>query len=128
METVERYLRLLEAFETRPEAYAEILHPEIQQTEYPNAINPAVAERQWPEMQQGMVAGKQLLQGQQFRVCRHFERDQTLIVEAHWQGTVAQARPPFQAGQVLQAWFCMIFEFKEGLIWRQRNYDCFERF
>ena len=35
---------------------------------------------------------------------------------------------PLKKGQRLAAHFCMIFEFKEGLIHRQRNYDCFEPF
>jgi len=41
-------------------------------------------------------------------------------------GTMAMDAGVLKSGQVMKAYFCMIFEFSDGKIHRIRNYDCFE--
>jgi hypothetical protein len=49
-----------------------------------------------------------------------------VVLEAIWTGTLAVGFGTLKPGDQLRARFAQIFEFKDGLIWRQRNYDCFE--
>ena len=55
-------------------------------------------------------------------------RGETLIVEARWAGRIGTAQSGFQPGQSLEAYLCMVFEFSDGRIRRQSNYDCYVPF
>lgn len=125
---VEQYFRLLSAFETSAQAFASVLHPDVRHTEYPNAIVSQIQETDLTQMLQGAARGKALLANQSFTLERYHPHGDSLIVEGLWHGTVAVSRGKFSPGQVLTAWMCIVFEFKQGLIWRQRNYDCYEPF
>jgi len=48
-----------------------------------------------------------------------------VVLEAIWTGTLAIAMGNLKLGDQIKARFAQVFEFKDGLIWRQRNYDCF---
>jgi len=75
-----------------------------------------------------MPGGRKLLSSQNYDIQRIYETEDTLIAEVIWTATVAIDAGSFKAGQQMKAYFSCIFEFKDGLIYRQRNYDCFERF
>ncbi len=51
-----------------------------------------------------------------------------VILEAIWRGTVSVPLGKLPAGGQIVAYFSQFFEFKDGKIYRQRNYDCFEPF
>lgn len=125
---IERYFELIADFETRAEAYADVLHPEMQYVEYPNAVNPGVRQANLEQMMQAAAAGKALLAQQQFSIVRCHDAGETLIVEARWAGRIGTARSGFQPGQSLEAYLCMVFEFSDGRIRRQSNYDCYVPF
>jgi ketosteroid isomerase-like protein len=115
---VTRYLHLLETFETDPTAFQDVLHPEIEQTEFPNALNPRGQQSDWADLFRRAALGRQLLATQAYRVDRITAAGDSVVVEAFWTGTLA-------TGKAMRANFCMAFELRDGLIWRQRNYDCF---
>ncbi|PJZ56622.1 nuclear transport factor 2 family protein [Leptospira barantonii] len=125
---IETYLNLLSDFVIEREKFETILHPEIEQTEYPNALTKAVTVSDFEKLMLRMPAGKNLLKKQSFRVTGYIEKENTAIVEADWEAIVKSDLGPFKADQFLKAYFCMIFEFKENKIFRQKNYDCFEPF
>jgi ketosteroid isomerase-like protein len=128
LEVVKNYLSLLEDFSTEPSKYVHVLHPEIEQTEYPNLITPKTKVRNVQMLLEGMAAGKQLLRSQSYEIQNTIESTDHLVVEVIWKGTVNKDLGPFKESQVLVATFCVVMEFKDGLIYRQRNYDCFEPF
>ncbi|SEU25919.1 nuclear transport factor 2 family protein [Paenibacillus sp. NFR01] len=128
LEIVKRFFELTEQFSAAEEDYAEIFHPEIEQTEYPNALTAQVTVSDHATLFRRMQNGKGLLAKQSYALQRAFEAGDTLIAEVIWTATVAVDAGPFKAGQELKAYFCCVFEFKDGLIHRQRNYDCFDRF
>lgn len=68
------------------------------------------------------------MSSQKYEIKREYEMEETVITEVVWTAKVRADAGPFQAGQELRAYFCCVFDFKDGLILRQRNYDCFERF
>ncbi|TGM04617.1 hypothetical protein EHQ76_07680 [Leptospira barantonii] len=125
---IETYLNLLSDFVIEREKFETILHSEIEQTEYPNALTKAIIVSDFEKLMLRMPAGKNLLKKQSFRVTGYIEKENTAIVEADWEAIVKSDLGPFKTDQVLKAYFCMIFEFKENKIFRQKNYDCFEPF
>ena len=128
LEKVERYFELLEAFSLEASDFQTILHPEIEQTEYPNLLTPGVVVSNMELLMQRAPNGKKLLKEQKYDIQRVHETGDTLITEVIWTAEVGADVGSFKAGQQLKAYFCCVFEFKDGMIYRQRNYDCFERF
>jgi hypothetical protein len=49
-----------------------------------------------------------------------------VAIEAIWTGTLAIGLGSLKPGDKMRARFAQFFEFRDGLIVRQRNYDCFE--
>ncbi|TGL76323.1 nuclear transport factor 2 family protein [Leptospira yasudae] len=127
-QTITTYLDLLSNFVVEPKDFESVLHPEILQTEYPNALTKKVTISNWDDLFRRMPAGKNLLKRQIFRMQTYLESGDTAVVEADWEATIRADLGPFKADQNLKAYFCMIFEFKENKIHRQKNYDCFEPF
>jgi len=125
---IKKYYHLVETFQTDIKQYADILHPQIIPVEFPNLLNKKVREGNLESMNQGMVAGKNLLSAQHFEITNGFETENQAVVECIWTGTIAADKGPFKKDQVLKAYICAVFEFKDNKIFRQRNYDCYEEF
>jgi ketosteroid isomerase-like protein len=51
-----------------------------------------------------------------------------VAVEARWTATLAVPFGNIPAGGEMRARFAIFLEFRDGLIVRQRNYDCFDPF
>lgn len=77
-----------------------------------------------------MAIGRTILanDNQSFEITGFVENGSRAVVEAKWRGTMAISAGQLAAGQELKAFFCMVFEFRDGKIHKQRNYDCFETF
>ncbi|PJZ30630.1 nuclear transport factor 2 family protein [Leptospira kmetyi] len=125
---IETYLKLLSDFVLERKEFETIFHAEIEQIEYPNALTKTITTSDFETLLQRMPAGKNLLKRQSMKIRNFMEIGNTAVVEADWEATVKTDLGPFQADQNLKAYFCMIFEFKYGKIFRQKNYDCFEPF
>ncbi|MFC0212774.1 nuclear transport factor 2 family protein [Paenibacillus chartarius] len=125
--TVKRFFELIEGFNTEEADYKDVLHPDIEQTEYPNLITASPTICDYKTLLTRIPQGKALLKEQHYDIQRVYEQEDTVITEVIWTATVGIDAGAFKAGQPLRAYFCCIFEFKEGKIYRQRNYDCFER-
>ena len=128
LDVVKQYFRLTEQFRTAETDYVGILHPDIEQTEYPNLLTAQLTVSDWQTLFQRMPGGAKLLASQNYDIQRAYELEDTLITEVVWTAEVGADVGPFKTGQPLKAYFCCVFEFQDGLIYRQRNYDCFERF
>ncbi len=125
---VKKYLDLLAKFEVNESQYKEILHPEFEQREFPNALNKSGQKSTYSEVFKRMNIGKSILSHQSYTIDSFLESPERMYVEAKWNGTMTIDAGPLKKGQSLVAHFCMAFEFKDDLIYRQRNYDCFEPF
>jgi Ketosteroid isomerase-related protein len=125
---VKRYFVLLEQFSTNEADYREMLHPGIEQTEYPNQLTDHVTVSNFEMLMKRLPSGRKLLKEQHFDVQRVYETEDAVITEVVWTAVVAADAGPFKAGQPLKAYFSMTFDFRDGKIYRQRNYDCYERF
>ncbi|PJJ52897.1 nuclear transport factor 2 family protein [Hymenobacter chitinivorans] len=126
---VTAYFDLVDSFTTDPAAYAAVLHPDVVQTEYPNALYKTMQRRTFSDIIDNLRIGRELLHDPHFEVQRtQLCADDTLIVEGHWQATVLSDVMDLARGQRLASQLCLVFEFKDGKIFRQRRYPCYEAF
>lgn len=128
LETVKRFYELIESFSVTESDFKPLLHPDIEQTEYPNLITPGIVVSNYETLLQRIPNGKKLLKSQKYDIQRTYEAGETLIAEVIWTAEVGADVGAFKAGQQLKAYFCCVFDFRDDRIYRQRNYDCFERF
>ncbi len=103
-------------------------HADAIQIEYPNTLTKHLTTRNLSELKTASDRGLQVLQKESYEVINSFALDNTVIVEVIWRGTLSIALGNIYASEEMKAYFAQFFEFKDGLIISQRNYDCFEPF
>jgi hypothetical protein len=123
---VKRFFQLLQWFTTSENEYKTILHPGIEQTEYPNLMIHTTRHRTFNNLMEGAEAGKKMLAWQRFEPVKFFETTDAVIAEFTWTGELKVKAGRLKHGQVLKAHICAVFEFKDDKIYRQRNYDCYD--
>jgi ketosteroid isomerase-like protein len=128
IEIVKAYFVLLENFSSDKNEYAKLLHPEMIATIFPNLISPQIKVYKSADVAGGVEAGKVVLNEQHYIIQQTFETPEALIVESKWTGTMRIDAGKLKKGQSLTAYICFIFEFRDGKIFRQRNYDCYDSF
>jgi ketosteroid isomerase-like protein len=109
-----------------PDEVAAFYAPDVVQEEFPNRLMPSGATRDLQTLKEGRARGLALLQKENFEVLNAVASGEQVAMEVVWTATIAQAAGPFAAGQSLRAHFAIFMEFRDGLIVRQRNYDCFD--
>ncbi len=125
IELVREYLSAIEAGMTG-DAVARFFTPDARQIELPNRLNPTGGESDLAAMRKRAEQGKKVLTGQTFEIRSALAHGDLVAVEALWTGTLAVKFGDLEPGAVMKAHFAMFFEFLDGRIFRQRNYDCFE--
>ena len=121
------FLKMLE--QRRPaKEFVNFYHPGVEQIEFPNAITKNTKKRTLAELKEAYEKGGALLTKEQYEVKNLLSIGETTILECVWRGTLAVPLGNIPAGGQMVAYFAQIFEFKDGKIFRQRNYDCFEPF
>lgn len=128
LDVVNSYIALVQEFNTDSDVYAELLHPEIEQIEYPNLVYKTVQHRSFNEILDNIRIGRELLHNQSFDVrYAHTSPDGNVLVEGVWQANAVNDMASMTRGQQIKAHLCLVFEFKEGKIYRQRRYSCYEQ-
>jgi len=125
-DTIKKFFHLLQWFTSTENEYKTILHPAIEQTEYPNLLIQKIRKRSFANLIEGAEAGKKMLAYQHFEPVNFFETGDMVIAEYTWTGELKVKVGKLKQGLVLKAHICTIFEFKDDKIYRQRNYDCYE--
>lgn len=124
---VRDYLRVME-MRTSSDELEHFYHPDVEQIEYPNTITKFTAVRSLADLKAGAERGSKLLQKEEYEVKGLHAAGEVVILEAIWRGTLAIPLGNMPAGGQMVAHYAQFFEFKDGKIFRQRNYDCFEPF
>lgn len=127
-EIVRKYLSMVESMSFTPEQYLDLLHPDYQQWELPNLLNKNGQKSDLADSEKRMKIAKSILTTQRYEITSMIEQNATVVMEAVWNGTMATDAGALKKGQILKAYFCMVFDFMDGKIHRIRNYDCFEPF
>lgn len=131
LETARRYLAAIEASSTdngEGESVDAFFAPDIIQDEFPNRLVPSGARRNLNALREAAARGKAVIKSQRFEVQTAHAVGDTVILELLWVGTLRVPVGSLSAGAEMRAHFAMFLEFRDGLIHRQRNYDCFEPF
>lgn len=118
------FLKMLEE-STSIDRFTEFYHPEVEQTEFPNAITKTTTTRTLNDLKEGFEKGSKLFTRQTYEVKNLVATNDTVVLECIWRGTLAVPVGTIKAGEQMTAHFAQVFEFRDGKIYRQRNYDCF---
>jgi len=126
VELVKAYLAAVERFDV--EGARKCLHRDILFTEQPNRLNPGGTRRTLEVMMEGLPRGAAILERQSYGIVSVFGEGDRVAVETRWEGILKIALGSLKPGEAMVAHIAMLFEVKDGLIWRQTNYDCYEAF
>ncbi len=110
------------------EELAAFYHPEAIQQEFPNRLIPSGAQRDLADILRGAEAGQKLMERQIYDIHTVTEVGDRVIVEYTWSGWPRTPVGTVRAGQAMSARICQVIEYEDGVIIRQRNYDCFDPF
>lgn len=110
------------------ESFSKYYTDDALQIDFPNLMVPNGLTQAVSELQYSTTKSKGVLSSQKVDILRYFEVGNTLIVEASWTGTLALPIGQIPIGGQMKASFARFYEFENGKIRRQRNYDCFDPF
>ncbi|HOZ27022.1 MAG TPA: nuclear transport factor 2 family protein [Hyphomonadaceae bacterium] len=103
-------------------------HPDVVQYEFPNRLVPNGAQRELADILRGADSGSKLMERQIYDVHTVTELGDRVILEYTWTGYPRTPVGSVRPGEAMRARICQVIEYEDGLIIRQRNYDCFEPF
>jgi ketosteroid isomerase-like protein len=125
LETVRTYLAAIESGEAGALLHS-IFTEDIRQIELPNRLNPSGQQSDLAGMLQRSEQGRKVLRSQHYEVLSEVVQGSRVAVEAVWTGILAVPLGTLTPGSEMKAYLAMFFEFRDGRIASQRNYDCFE--
>jgi ketosteroid isomerase-like protein len=110
-----------------PDEIASFYHPDAVMDVFPNRMTPAGARYDLGGILAASAAGQKLMSRQRFDVRTVTESGDRVVVEFTWSGELASPVGHMASGSVLKADVVQILEFEDGLIIRQRTYDCYDQ-
>ena len=123
LEKVRRYLKAIEDGEFTP--IQELFAADALMVQYPNRIYPQGLSASVSRMAEAFEKGRKLLSKQKYEIKNELVTGDCVAVEVLWVGKLAISFGSLQAGSEMRAHSAMFFEFKDGKIVSQKNYDCF---
>jgi ketosteroid isomerase-like protein len=121
---VHEYLRAIEENRSIADFYA----ADVIQTEFPNRLTQKETHRDLAALVESSARGRKIVSKQTYHVKNVVAQGETVVAEVLWTGTFAIPIGTLEPGAEMRAHFCMVLEFREGKIAKQRNYDCYEPF
>jgi len=124
---VRRYLEAIEqgrSFEEMTEFYT----PDVVQHEYPNRLVPDGARRDLEQLREAWKRGRQGVESQRYEVRNVIASGDRVALEVIWTAKFKVPLGTLPAGGEMRAHFGVFFDFRDGRIAAQRNYDCFDPF
>ncbi len=106
------------------EEIAPFFAPDAIQEEFQNRFEPMGARRGREAIAQARERVRAFLASEDFDLLAAHGSGSKVAMEVHWTGVVAANRAPFVAGQKLELRSAIFLKFRDGLIVRQRTYDC----
>jgi ketosteroid isomerase-like protein len=124
LETIRGYLKNI-ADGTFSDVKA-LFTPDVVIEQLPNRIYPQGVRGTLSQMESAFEKGRKLFSLQTYEIKNAVVRGETVAVEVLWTGTLAIGFGNLAAGSQMRCHSAMFFQFEEGRISSQRNYDCFE--
>ena len=126
VDLVRRYLAAVADPAETPATLGRFMHDEMIFEELPNAVVPRGARRDRAAIASAWEKGAQVITGQRYDVIGAVADGDRVAVEIIWTGTLKIPYGARPAGSLMRAHVGAFFELRDGLIVRQRNYDCYE--
>ena len=124
---LEKLRRYLKSIETGEFAYvAELFSADAVMEQLPNRIYPNGIRSGVSRMAEAFEKGRKLLSSQSYEIKNSVVNGDKVSLEVLWTGKLAISFGSLAAGSEMRAHSAMFFEFADGKIVSQRNYDCFE--
>lgn len=123
--TVTHYLAALQEGAAGEELAAFFTADAIQE-EFPNRLNPTGGRSDLATILERAERGQTILSAQTFNLESAVVDGNRVALEVEWSATLAIPVSTLHAGETMRARFAIFIELKDGKIFRQRNYDCFE--
>jgi ketosteroid isomerase-like protein len=124
LEKVRLYLRSIESGDF---VYiADLFSPNATLEQLPNRIYPNGIRSEASTMAEAFEKGQKLLSSQSYEIKSWVADGDRLSIEVIWTGTLALSFGSLSPGSEMRAHCAIFFQFKDGKIVSQRNYDCFE--
>ena len=124
LEKVRRYLKAIE--DGRFAEIRELFAADALVVQYPNRIYPQGLSASVSQMGDAFEKGRKLLSSQKCEIKNELVTGDCVAVEVLWVGKLAISFGSLQAGSEMRAHSAMFFEFRDGKIASQKNYDCFK--
>jgi len=123
---VRKIRELFEALERFDrDAVAALYAEDVEQVEMPNRLKPEGDRRGRAQMLSDLERSKTILRSQKYDMKNAVGAGSLVMVEYEWTGVLAISMGPRAPGDTLRGNCAVSLEFCDGLIVRQRNYDCF---
>jgi len=119
------YLAAIEAG-ARGAALRAFFTPDTVQVEFPNRLTPNGATRHIEDILAAAERGVEALNAQHYEELTAVAEADRVALELQWTGTLAVPIGGIPVGGQMRARFALFLQFRDGLIARQHNYDCFE--
>ena len=124
LKKVEHYLKSIESGDF---AYiVNLFSPDAVVEQLPNRIYPNGIRSGLSRMAEAFEKGRKLLSSQSYEIKSCIADEDRFSIEVLWTGTLALPFGRLSVGSQMRAHSAMFFQFKDGKIVSQRNYDCFE--
>ena len=117
-----RYLKAIETGEGSGDFY----HPDAVLVEHPNRIAPHGVTRRLADIKAAGKSGAALLERQTYEIKSAVIEGARAALAVEWMGVLKMPVQTLKPGDVMRAHFAQFYTFKDGLIWLQSTYDCFE--
>jgi ketosteroid isomerase-like protein len=119
-ETVLDYLRAIESHDL--DRVATFLHADVQVIEHPNKLNPNGATYDLAAVRAAGERGAAILVTERYDVrattCERVGDVDRVVAQISWSATLKD-------GRSMTAEICSVIELRDGLVYRQEQYDCF---
>ena len=126
VETVRRYFEAIGSGDL--EDNLKFFSPDVIQEEFPNRLIPEGATRNLESLREAAERGQKVIRKQRIEMLNAVANGNKVAVEAQWTGVLAVPFGSIPEGGTMSARFAIFLEFRDGLIIRQHNYDCFDPF
>jgi ketosteroid isomerase-like protein len=123
--TVRAYLHALESGEAGDDL-RRFFTDDVRQVELPNLLNKCGQESDLEHILQRSLLGLKILQRQRYEIVSEIAKDDHVAIEARWMGVLSVPVGTLAPGDEMTASFALFFEFRDGRIAVQKNYDCFD--
>jgi ketosteroid isomerase-like protein len=127
LSVVRRYLEAISS-KVPVEELVGFFSPDIVFEEMPNRLKPQGGRSGLAEMRHNYGRGLQIMASQRYDVRSSIADGDMVAVEVVWTGKLETAVAHLQPGAEMRAQCAFLFEFQDGKIVRQRNYDCYDPF